>query len=98
MKPEPKLRARRMWTNYSSFKTGFYVSLHRTRARALVGAMGWDAMKPIPVAVIPLDDIDGMIIKAAGAYWRGEQGMTRGDAMRDALSAIGIPCKRKASK
>ncbi len=57
---------------------------------------------PIRVAVIPLDDVEGMVIKAAGAYWAGEKTgaiVTRGDAMRRALSAIGIPCaKRKASK
>ena len=62
-----KLRARRMWTNYYPFKTGAFTSLYRTRARALVGAGGFDAMRPIAVAVIPLDDMEALVTTAAAA-------------------------------
>ena len=93
--PKPRV----MWANYYPLAGWSHPCIHPTLLQAQATAAG--CAKPVRVAVIPLDDVEGMVIKAAGAYWAGEKSgatVTRGDAMRMALSAIGIPCKRKASK
>ena len=95
--PKPRV----MWANfYPLAGIGSTPRIHPTQAQAMASAAG--CVKPIRVAVIPLDDVEGIIIKAAGAYWAREKTgatiVTRGDAMRMALSAIGIPCKQKARK
>ena len=93
----PKTRV--MWVNYYPKFAGA-PSIYPDKERAEQAAGGWTI--PVRVAVIPLDDVEGIVIRAAGAYWAGEKSgatVTRGDAMRMALSAIGIPClKRKARK
>ena len=95
--PKPQV----MWANYYPLADiGSTPRIHPTLLQAQATAAG--CAKPVRVAVIPLDDVEGMVIKAAGAYWAREKTgaiVTRGDAMRMALSAIGIPCrKRKARK
>ena len=97
MKTKPKPRI--MWANYYPIAGWSHPCIHPTLSQAKVTAAG--CAKPVRVAVIPLDDVEGIVIKAAGAYWAREKTgaiVTRGDAMRMALSAIGIPCKRKARK
>ena len=96
MKNKPKPRV--MWANYYPKFVGA-PSIYCDKERAEQAAAG--CTTPVRVAVIPLDDVEGMVIKAAGAYWAREKTgaiVTRGDAMRMALSAIGISCKRKARK
>jgi hypothetical protein len=97
-----KLRARRMWTNYTPFKTGVFVSLHRTRARALLGAVGWDVMRPIPVAVIPLDDVEALVATAAAAVHsrihRSIGKPTYGDIVRAVLFSSGVLPRKGARK
>ena len=94
--PKPRV----MWANYYPLAGWSTPRIHPTLLQAQATAAG--CAKPVRVAVIPLDDVEGMVIKAAGAYWAREKTgaiVTRGDAMRMALSAIGIPClKRKARK
>ena len=96
--PKPSV----MWANYYPLAgIGSTPRILPTLSQAKVTAAG--CAKPVRVAVIPLDDVDGIVIRAAGAYWAREKTgatiVTRGDAMRMALSAIGIPClKRKARK
>ena len=95
--PKPRV----MWANYYPLAGWSHPCIHPTLSQAKATAAG--CAKPVRVAVIPLDDVEGMVIKAAGAYWAREKTgatiVTRGDAMRMALSAIGIPClKRKARK
>ena len=86
MKTKPKLRARRMWANYYPK----IVCVHHTRKSA--GA------NSIPVAVIPLDDVEALAHCAAEAYfsaWNAELA-TRKEAMRAAITAIGVlPRTRK---
>jgi hypothetical protein len=97
-----KLRARRMWTNYAPFKTGVFVSLHRTRARALVGAGGWDVMRPIPVAVIPLDDVEALVATSSAAVQsrihRSIGKPTYGDIVRAVLISSGVLPRKEALK
>ena len=88
-----KLRARRMWTNYYPFKIGSFASLHRTRARAILGAVGFNAMRPIPVAVIPLDDVEELVATAAAAVHSQIQSIgkpTYGDVVRAVLVSSGV--------
>ena len=97
MKNKNKPKPRVMWAHYD-FGHDPIVCGNRSLIRICERSAG---VKAIRVAVVPLDDVEGMVIKAAGAYWAGEKTgatVTRGDAMRMALSAIGIPCKKKASK
>ena len=92
--PKPQV----MWANFYPKFVGA-PSIYPNKERAEQAAAG--CTTPVRVAVIPLDDVEGMVIKAAGAYWAREKTgaiVTRGDAMRMALSAIGISCKRKARK
>jgi len=58
---------------------------------------------PIRVAIIPLDDIEAIVERACNAHWREAGGAAMGrfdyrDGIRAALTAAGIPCKRKAHK
>ena len=99
MNPPNQPKARVMWANYYPKFVGA-PSIYPDRERAAQAAAG--CTTPVRVAVIPLCDVDSMVVKAAGAYWAGEKTgvtITRGDAMRLALAAIGISCtKRKARK
>lgn len=54
----------------------------------------------IRAAVIPLDDVEAIVERADQAYWAEYGQSMAGDLtqIRSALTAAGIPCKRKASK
>jgi len=97
-----KPKARVMWASYEE---GQCPNLHRKKAHA----HAWDwaggkfvATQVVRVAVIPLIDLDELVVNAVGAYWTGENkrpDLTREEAMRLALTAAGIPCtKRRARK
>ena len=51
----------------------------------------------IRVAVIPLDDVEAIVERANSAFQLDESFGFK-DSLRAALTAAGIPCKRKASK
>jgi hypothetical protein len=86
--------ARVMWANYYPQIRNPAIYASRNSAEECAAGFG----KTICVAVIPLDDVDDMVVKATGAYWSGEATMSRGDAMRRALSAIGIPCRKRKAR
>ena len=81
-----------MWANYYPLGgIGSTPRIHPTRSKAQAMAAG--CAKPVRVAVIPLDDIEALVERAAMACGFGI-GNTR-----IALHAAGIPCrKRKARK
>lgn len=94
------LRARKMWANYYADGT---CRIHSTKKNA----WSWrcftedKASVPaaIPVAVIPLDDMDALISKATDAFLLehcGPISCILEDRMRSALAAIGVlPRQRK---
>ena len=92
MKTKPTPRARKMWANYYPE----IVCVHHTRKSA--GASG-DPSYPhaIPVAVIPLDDVEALVDAAVASHSYSYCGIaTRRQAMRAALTAIGVlPRQRK---
>ena len=84
------IKARRMWANYYPE----IVCVHHTRKSA--GVSGDPSYYPhaIPVAVIPLDNLEALVHCAYEASrLPGEDGLTQ---MRAALTAIGVlPRTRK---
>ena len=95
-KTKTALRARKMFANYYPAEDGC-VCLHRTRTRANSMANDGCSHAAVPVAVIPLDDVDALVQVAAEAYfnaWNSDLA-TRKEAMRAALTAIGVLPKQK---
>ena len=88
-----------MWAAYYNTPNA-HPTLHRSKAEA----NNWTGVaRSVRVAVIPLDDVEAIVERAADAYadayrtapdfkWTMQYGI------RAALTAAGIPCKRKASK
>ena len=98
-KPYPtmkkKLKARKLWANF--YRKG--CACHPTK-RACNEAMRKDLIvATVPVAVIPLDDPEAIVVAAAAAHYKAWSGVgkpTNGDCMRAALTAIGVlPKARK---
>jgi len=93
MKTKPKLRARRMFANYYPAEDGC-VCLHRTRTRANSMANDGCSHAAIPVAVVPLDDVEALVEKAKTAFNLEGSGLFT-PAMIAALTAIGVLPKQK---
>ena len=103
MKNKPKPRV--MWANYYPLAgIGSTPRIHPTLLQAKVTAAG--CAKPVRVAVIPLDDLQAIRDRVSEAI-ANQNGFTltpdapgiKYRAMADAaLTAAGIPCKRKARK
>jgi len=91
-----KPKAHRMWVNYypgMSFSPAIHPSIRL--AKAGNGGM----TKPVPVAVIPLDDVEALFQRAVSAYDLTPAGAGVESAMRAALIAIGVlPKQRKGRK
>ena len=86
-KPKPRI----MWANYYPIAgIGSTPRIHPTQAQAMASAAG--CVKPIRVAVIPLDDTEAIVKRASMACGFGVENT------RVALIAAGFPCKRKARK
>jgi hypothetical protein len=87
-----------MWANY--YSSG--LALHPSKASAINGSEKTARPEALPVAVIPLDDIETLIVAAAAAHYKAWSGIgkpTNGDCMRAALTAIGLlPKQRKGRK
>ena len=92
-----KLKARRMWANCYSSDNALYA--HPTKQAAIRRSFGHASLNAIPVAVIPLDDTEAIVVAAAAAHYKAWSGVgkpTNGDCMRAALTAIGVlPKARK---
>lgn len=93
MKTKLKLRARKMWANY--YPTG--IVCHPLRRKAGINAPANCLSAAIPVAVIPLDDMDALVEKAKTAFNLEGSGLFT-PAMRAALTAIGVLPKRKGGR
>lgn len=89
MKNKP-IKARKMWANY--YADGIR-RIHSTKesARAVRCFIGGKSSVPktIPVAVIPLDDMEALVEKAKTAFNLEGSGLFT-PAMRAALTAIGV--------
>lgn len=85
-----------MWTNEDDFTL-----LKKEASGTFLSRSKWHD-NDFPVAVIPLDDIQGLIDRAAGAHYHAVQAhpyhtMTIG-AMRSAFESIGILPKQRKTK
>jgi len=96
MKTKSKPRARKMWANYYADGT---CRIHSTKKNA----WSWRCFTEdkssvpaaVPVAVIPLDDMEALVEKAKTAFNLEGSGLFT-PAMRAALTAIGVlPSQRK---
>jgi hypothetical protein len=88
-----KNKPRVMWALYGSGRDSIVcgnLSLIRIYARSA-------GVKAIRVAVIPLDDVEAIVERANSAFQLDESFGFK-DSLRAALTAAGIPCKRKARK
>ena len=93
-KTKTALGARKMFANYYPAEDGC-VCLHRTRTRANSMANDGCSHAAVPVAVIPLDDVEALVEKAKTAFNLEGSGLFT-PAMRAALTAIGVlPRQRK---
>lgn len=92
MKTKLKPRARRMWANY--YKGNFLPALHPSRKSSIQHCAPSVEHKSVPVAVIPLDDVESLKSAAYAAYCsKLDSSMGRVCA---ALTAIGVlPRTRK---
>jgi hypothetical protein len=103
----PKLKPRRMWANCYTNDKALYA--HPSKRAAILRSFGHASLNAVPVAVIPLDDIEALVARGAEAIaigqghpWggRGESvgHVFRMDA-RNVLTAIGVlPKQRKGRK
>lgn len=95
-KTKPTHRARKMWANYYP-KNPARPVLHYSRKNAEQGVLHDATHAVIPVAVIPLHDVDALIEKAVVAYQEDRFATFEG-AMRAALTAIGVLPKSKGGR
>jgi len=94
-----KLKARRMWANPLDLRDTRCAIQHISRVRTANTCWNYS----IPVVVIPLDDVEDLIVKAANALYDFEYHakvnripVSNGDCIRQALTAIGVlPKQRK---
>jgi len=96
------MKARRMWTNACEHDDMLY--LYPDKKEALFQSSPDDPHAGVPVAVIPLDDVEALIKKASVAISM-ERGYgwayapKFGQAASDVLTAIGVlPKRRKGHK
>lgn len=88
----PKLKPRRMWATID----GNIVTVI-SESRRLKKRSKHDTVPDyIPVAVVPLDDVDGLLRKAGDAFAASHDGSLHKDDIRAVFMAIGlIPRQRK---
>ena len=95
-----KLTARRMWANgYETDPSALYLHASKKLAKD-ASALCDPLIDARPVAVIPLDDVEALVEKAAAEYINSSaRWISVAGRMRDALTTIGvIPKARKSSK
>jgi hypothetical protein len=94
MKTKPKLRARRMWANY--YSNGAVAFFSKKRSACLF--KGFSKAATVPVTVIPLDNVEQIVLEALYA-WGNHKGEDTASSMRAALTAIGVlPKPRKGDR
>lgn len=85
-----KLKPRRMWANY--YRSN--IVLHPSRESAIKGSEQAAHPEAVPVAVIPLDDVEALIHAAAAEYIESSaRWISVAGRMTDALVAIGVISK-----
>ena len=89
----PKARVMWAWPSHLNARTCPIWASRSKMHRGLTQA-------PVKVAVIPLDDVEAIVNRALDAFWiSGPDLKIRDrDGIRAALTAAGIPCKRRARK
>jgi hypothetical protein len=93
-KTKPKIKARRMWANYHP-DGAIRIYGKRSTAKYLTSSL---AGPIIPVAVIPLHDVEALELEALEAFL-DDKGITSQSGLRAALTAIGVlPKARKGRK
>lgn len=96
MKTSKKLKARKMWANY--YAQGQSMSIHGSKKLAQNLMEFEPTHQAVPVAVIPLNDVDSLVRKATDAYFSSLERNTE-NRWRDALTAIGVlPRQRKGGR
>ena len=94
MKTKPKPRARRLWANFYSNGAVAFFSTKRSAC-----LFNFSKAATVPVAVIPLDDVDALVLKASLAI---DNVILCGSVKviaRAALTAIGVlPKQRKGGR
>ena len=91
-----------MWANY--YKNCPVPDTHESKFRAMSWAMGDPTTVTIPVAVIPLDNPEALVARAAEAFYElehegyCERRRVDYSYMRAALTAIGVLPKSKGGR
>jgi hypothetical protein len=84
-----------MWANHYAS----YTAVHETRPKALAERSRIYGVVTGPVAVIPLDDPEALVDAAVTGHYHLYGGIaTRIQAMRAALTAIGVLPKQKKGR
>lgn len=90
------IKARRMFANY--YPHCPVPEIFHSKSRAMSWAKYYSTTVTVPVAVIPLDDMEALVEKAKTAFNLEGSGLFT-PAMRAALAAIGVlPKQRKGRK
>jgi hypothetical protein len=93
MKTKTRPRARRMWANY--YPSGA-IAFHKKRSTAK-RFRGFRACPTVAVAVIPLHNVEQIVLEALYA-WGNHKGEDTASSMRAALTAIGVLPKAKKGR
>jgi len=97
MKPKTP-KPRKMWAIYSlPFDNGNGISAHPSKSCADFYSWKDGSDVIIPVAIIPLDDVEALVERAAKAYEQ-DPSITFEQSTRAALTAAGIPCKQRRAR
>lgn len=96
MKNKTNPHARRMWANYYP-ENPQCLMLHKSRKGAKHCLAPGATHAAIPVAVIPLDDVDALVAAANDAY-DTEPTMSSTNGMIAALAAIGVLPRAKGGR
>ena len=94
--PKPRV----MWANY--YTTEKFPCVHTLEGTAKYWSEGPRPVMTIRVAVIPLDDVEAIVERAAKAslkLWQNTIGdPSLKEMIRAALTAAGIPCKQRRAR
>ena len=88
-------KAARMWANY--YEKGVASFPHKSSAIKDDKSTTWPVAShvAVPVAIIPLDDINGLIRRAGDAFAKSHDGLLHKDDIIAVLVEIGVLPKRQ---